>query len=345
MDMLESALSNDTPSEDMFKARIMVCGAGGGGSNTIQRLSKMGILGASLIAVNTDAKHLNGMDPSIKKILIGGALTRGLGAGGFPDIGAKAAEYSRSEIDSALRGCNLLFLTAGMGGGTGTGAAPIIADTAKRNGAIVIGIITFPFRLERVRLQVAKKGIEELSKSCDTLIVIDNQRLVDVYPNLAIDQAFKVADEVSSRAVKGISETINTPSLINIDFADIRSIMNNGGIAMISVGEGKGANKVNDVVRETLSNKLLDVNYEGTKGILLHIRGGEDLTLGEANEIAGRLTEQAAPNANVIWGARIDPAYNGKVEVIAIFTGVSSSQILSGKTAQNEASDLGLGSM
>jgi len=345
MDMLESALSNDNPSEDMFKARIVVCGAGGGGSNTIQRLSKMGVVGASLIAVNTDAKHLNGMDPSIKKILIGGALTRGLGAGGFPDIGAKAAEYSRSEIDSALRGCNLLFLTAGMGGGTGTGAAPIIADAAKRNGAIVIGIITFPFRLERVRLQVAKKGIEELSKSCDTLIVIDNQRLVDVYPNLAIEQAFKVADEVSSRAVKGISETINTPSLINIDFADIRSIMNNGGIAMISVGEGKGSNKVNDVVRETLSNKLLDVNYEGTKGILLHIRGGEDLTLGEANEIAGRLTEQAAKNANVIWGARIDPAYNGKVEVIAIFTGVSSSQILSGKTAQNEASDLGLGSM
>ena len=345
MDMLESALSNDSQSEDMFKARIMVCGAGGGGSNTIQRLSKMGVVGANLIAVNTDAKHLNGMDPSIKKILIGGALTRGLGAGGFPEIGAKAAEYSRSEIDSALRGCNLLFLTAGMGGGTGTGAAPIIADVAKKNGAIVIGIITFPFRLERVRLQTAKKGIEELSKSCDTLIVIDNQRLVDVYPNLAIEQAFKVADEVSSRAVKGIAETINTPSLINIDFADIRSIMNNGGIAMISVGEGHGSNKVNDVVRETLSNKLLDVDYEGTKGILLHIRGGDDLTLGEANEIAGRLTEQAAPNANVIWGARIDPAYNGRVEVIAIFTGVSSSQILSGKTAESESADFGLGSM
>ncbi len=345
MDMLESALSNENSSEDMFKARIMVCGAGGGGSNTINRLSKMGVIGASLMAVNTDAKHLNGMDPSIKRILIGGALTRGLGAGGFPEIGAKAAEYSRSEIDSALRGCNLLFLTAGMGGGTGTGAAPIIADAAKKNGAIVIGIITFPFRLERVRLEVAKKGIAELSKNCDTLIVIDNQRLADVYPNLALEQAFKVADEVASRAVKGIAETINTPSFINIDFADIRSIMNRGGIAMISVGEGKGSNKVNDVVRETLSNKLLDVNYEGTKGILLHIRGGEDLTLGEANEIAGRLTEQAAPNANVIWGARIDPAYNGRVEVIAIFTGVSSSQILSGKTAENEAQDFGLGSM
>lgn len=323
----------------------MVCGVGGGGSNTIQRLCKMGVIGANLVAINTDAKHLNGLDPSIKRILIGGALTRGLGAGGFPDIGAKAAEYSRSDIDRALQGCNLLFITAGMGGGTGTGAAPVIADTAKRNGAIVIGIITFPFALERVRLQVAKKGIEELSKSCDTLIVIDNQRLVDVYPNLAIEQAFRVADEVASRAVKGIAETINAPSLINIDFADVRSIMSNGGIAMISVGEGKGTNKVSDVVNDTLRNKLLDVDYEGSTGILLHIRGGEDLTLGEANEIAGRLTAQASPSANVIWGARLDAAYNGRVEVIAIFTGVSSSQILSGRREEKEGADLGLGSM
>lgn len=338
-------MSAENQAEGLFKANIMVCGVGGGGSNTVQRLSKMGVIGANLIAINTDAKHLNGLDPSVKRILIGAQLTRGLGAGGFPDIGAKAAEYSRSDIERALEGCNLLFLTAGMGGGTGTGSSPIVADVAKRNGAIVIGIITFPFALERVRLQVAKKGIEELRKSCDTLIVIDNQRLVDVYPNLAIEQAFKVADEVASRAVRGISETINAPSLINIDFADIRSIMNNGGIAMISVGEGKGPNKVNDVVEDTLKNTLLDVDYEGATGILLHVRGGEDLTLGEANEIAGRLTEQAAPNANVIWGARLDPAYNGKVEVIAIFTGVSSPQILTGKMEESEGADLGLGAV
>ena len=324
----------------------MVCGVGGGGSNTVQRLSRMGVIGASLIAVNTDAKHLNGLDQSIKRILIGGALTRGLGAGGFAEMGTKAAEYSRSDIEGALGSCNLLFLAAGMGGGTGTGAAPVVADLAKKRGAVVIGIVTFPFALERVRLQVAKKGIEELRKNCDTLIVIDNQRLVDVYPNLAIEQAFKVADEVASRAVKGISETINAPSLINIDFADIRSIMNKGGIAMISVGEGKGPNKVNDVVGDTLRNKLLDVDYEGATGILLHIRGGEDLTLGEANEIAGRLTSQAAPNANVVWGARLDAAYNGKVEVVAIFTGVSSPQILTGSRgeASGEA-DLGLGNI
>jgi len=342
MGILESALGSDTQEDNMFRANIYVCGIGGGGSNTVQRLSRIGVSGAQLIAVNTDAKHLNSLDSSIKRILIGGALTRGLGAGGFPEIGAKAAEYSRVDLESSLKDCNLLFLTAGMGGGTGTGAAPVVADVAKKNGAIVIGIVTFPFSLERVRINVAKKGIEELRKNVDTLIIIDNQRLVDVYPNLAIEQAFKLADEVTSRAVKGITETINAPSLINVDFADLRSIMSNGGLAMISVGEGSGPNKVKDVVKDTLEHKLLDVEYEGSKGIMVHIRGGEDLTLGEANEIAGMLTEQAAPNANVIWGARVDPAYNGRVEVIAIFTNVKSPQILGPKTEPEEGGlDLG----
>ncbi|MGC8496121.1 MAG: cell division protein FtsZ [Candidatus Micrarchaeia archaeon] len=331
--------------DSLFRANIAVCGVGGGGSNTIQRLSRIGVTGASLIAINTDGKHLSSLDSSIKKILVGGALTRGLGAGGFPEIGAKAAEYSRVDIEAALKDCNLLFLTAGMGGGTGTGAAPIVADIAKRNGAIVVGIVTFPFSLERVRLNVAKKGIEELRKNVDTLIVIDNQRLVDVYPNLAIEQAFRLADEITSRAVKGITETINAPSLINVDFADIKSIMKNGELAMISVGEGSGPDKVKEVVKDTLEHKLLDVEYEGSKGIMLHIRGGEDLTLGEANEIAEQLTQQAAPNANVIWGARVDPAYNGRVEVIAIFTGVRSPQILGGGSEKSSASDFGLGEL
>ena len=186
-------------------------------------------------------------------------------------------------------------------------------------------------------LHVAKKGIEELRKHVDTLIVIDNQRLVDVYPNLAIEQAFKVADEVASRAVRGITETINTPSLINIDFADIKNIMNNGGLAMISVGEGHGSNKVEDAVSNALKNKLLDVDYEGSTGILLHIRGGEDMTLGEANEVGRRLTEMSAPNANVIWGARIDPTYNGRIEVISIFTGVRSPQILGDESRREDS--------
>ena len=327
---MESALSQNADNDDLFKAKIMVCGVGGGGSNTIQRMSKIGITGAVLIAANTDGKHLNTLDSSIKRIMMGGALTRGLGAGGFPEMGAKAAEFSKSEIERALEGANLVFITAGMGGGTGTGAAPVIAQIAKSNGAIVVGIVTYPFALERVRLNVAKKGIEELRKNSDTLIVIDNQRLVEVYRNLAIDQAFKVADEIASRAVKGITETINKPGLINVDFADIRSVMTNGGLAMISVGEGRGHSKVDDVVNSTLKNKLLDVDYEGTTGVMIYIVGGEDLSLGDANEIARRITDQAAPNANVIWGARIEPEYNGRVEAIAIFTGVKSSSITSG---------------
>jgi cell division protein FtsZ len=342
MDILSSALTNDTNDEELFKARIAVCGVGGGGSNTVQRLSRTGIKGASLIAVNTDAKHLNSLDPSINRLLIGDALTRGLGAGGFPQVGAKAAEFSRARIEGALDGYNLVFIAAGMGGGTGTGAAPVIADVAKRAGAIVIGVVTFPFRLEGVRIATARKGIEELRKNVDTLIVIDNQKLVNLYPNVAIEEAFKIADEITTRAVRGISETINTPSLINLDFADLKAIMSNGGLAMISVGEASGQDRVEKVVDNTLQNKLLDVDYEGATGILLHITGGQDLTLGDTNEIGNKLTGLTAPNANVLWGARIDPAYSGKVEVIAIFTGVKSSSIL-GSTAQSGTSPGGLG--
>ncbi|MDE1832963.1 MAG: cell division protein FtsZ [Candidatus Micrarchaeota archaeon] len=336
IDIIESAMNEPVENYDLFRAKIVVCGVGGGGSNTIERMSRVGIKGTGLVAINTDAKQLNNMNPAINRVLIGGSLTRGMGAGGFPEMGAKAADYSRGDIDRSIDGANMVFLTAGMGGGTGTGAAPVVAEIAKRAGAIVVGIVTFPFSLERVRINVARKGIEELKKNVDTLIVIDNQRLVDVYPNLAIEQAFKVADEVALRAVKGIAETINTPSLINTDFADIRTIMNNGGIAMISVGEGKGNDRVKEVVASTLRNKLLDVDYEGCSGILIHIRGGNDLTLGDANEIAAKLTEQAAPNANVIWGARIDPDYNGRVEVIAIFTGVQSPNILSGSSSGSQ---------
>ena len=344
MDLVDSALNNPQINDELFRARIAVCGIGGGGSNTIQRLSRLGVRGATLVAVNTDGKHLGTLDSTVRKILIGGPLTRGLGAGGFPEIANKAAEYSRNALESALQDYNLVFLTAGMGGGTGTGASPIVAEIAKRNGAIVIGIVTFPFALERVRIDVAKRGVDALRKNIDTLIIIDNQKLVELYPNLALEQAFKVADEVASRAVRGITETINTPSLINLDFSDVRSIMNGGGLAMISVGEGRGEGKVDDVVQDTLRNKLLDVDYEGATGVLIHITGGEDMTLGEANEIGRKLTEMTAPNANVLWGARIDPAYNGKVEAIAIFTGIKSASILGG-TKGDATSGFGLGEM
>ncbi len=332
MDLVDEALEynsqNANYESDLFKPRISVFGVGGGGSNTVNRIAKIGVRGANLIALNTDNKHLKTLDTSIKRILIGAQLTRGLGAGGFPDIGAKCAQYSKMDIENEIKDSNLIFIAAGMGGGTGSGAAPVVAEIAKELGAVVVSIVTFPFALERIRIETAKKAINELKKNSDTLIIIDNQRLVTMYPNLQLDQAFKVADEVTSHAVIGISETIATPSLINLDFADFRSIMKNSGLAMISVGEGSGQNKVEDVIKSTLNNKLLDVNYEGVKGILLNVIGGEDLTLGEANEIATGITASASPNAEVIWGARIDPRYNQKVEVVAIFTGVKSPSIL-----------------
>ena len=307
--------------------KILVIGVGGAGNNTVNRMARVSVSGAELIAVNTDKQHLSIMHDSIKKLLIGQSVTRGLGAGGYPEVGTKAAEVSRAALSKVMEGTDMLFLTAGMGGGTGTGASPVIADIAKENGAIVIAMVTYPFRMERARLLKADAGIEKLRKVADTVVIIDNNRLVELVPNLPIEQAFSVADEVISRAVKGITETITTPSLINLDYADVRSIMTAGGVSVISVGESRGHNRVEEVVEDTLKNSLLDVDYTGAKGALIHITGGPDLTLGDANEIGERLTEAIDPQATVIWGARIIPEYEGRVEIIVIMTGVKSSHI------------------
>ncbi len=326
---------------EFFKPKIAVVGVGGGGNNTVQRLSMMDIKGAGLFAFNTDGKQLATINPNVTKLILGKEITHGLGAGGFPEIGEKSAELSRNEIEFLLKDTNLVFITAGMGGGTGTGAMPVVARIAKESGAIVIGIVTLPFSLERVRLETARKGVDKLKQNLDTVVVIDNQKLVSLYPNLPIEKTFMLADEITAKAVRGITETITQPSLINLDFADVRTIMASGGLAMISVGTGQGSNKVDDSVNSTLKNKLLDVDYSKASGVLLHIIGGPDLTLGEANDIATKLTDKVATNANVTWGARLDPNYMGKVEIIGIFTGVSGSSVL-GKEPKQE-SGLGLG--
>jgi len=305
-----------------FVPRIMAVGVGGAGCNSVNRIYKYGIKGAELIAINTDAKHLQLMPSGIRRVLIGKSITRGLGAGGFPEVGMKAAETSKDELQKTLEGAHLVFLTAGMGGGTGTGAAPVVAEVAKEQGAIVIGVVTYPFEIERVRIKVAQQGIEELRKKVDTLIVIDNNRLVKLFPNLQIENAFQMADEITAKAIRGITETITQPSLINLDFADVRTIMRNGGLAMIGVGEGRGVDRVKEVVENTIKNKLLDVDYSTSTGVLIHLTGGNDLTLGEANRIGELLTEMVPPNAYVAWGARLDPTYEGKVEAVAIFVGV-----------------------
>jgi cell division protein FtsZ len=308
--------------------KIGIVGVGGGGCNTIKRLLEYGIKGPELVAINTDRIHLDTVKLPAKRILIGQSITKGLGAGGYPEIAQKSAEASRPEIENALSDFDLIFLVAGMGGGTGTGAAPVVAEVAKKNGALVVSVVTYPFRIERARLEKAKKGIDELRKTSDTIVVIDNQKLLDFVPNLPIEQSFMIADEITARAVRGITETLLHPSLINLDFADLTSIMAGGGFGMMAVGEGKGINRVEEVVRSTLDNRLLDVDPKGAKGVLLHITGGPDLTLGDANMVGEKITAEVDPYANVIYGARMDQSYLGRIEVIAIMTGLKEGEAL-----------------
>ena len=244
---------------------------------------------------------------------------------------------SKDKLREALANTELMFLCAGMGGGTGTGASPVVAEIAREQGAIVVGIVTYPFALERARTHKADWGLEQLKKVADTVIVIDNNKLVSYVPNLPMNQAFTIADEITAKAVKGIADTIMFPSLVNIDFADIRSIMGNAGVAMISVGEGKGTDRVNQVVSTTLQHPLLDVDYKGAKGALIHIAGGPNLTLGEATQIGEKLTDAFDDNANVIWGSRLSPEFTDKVVVTAIMTGITSPYVLGKGQAEAKA--------
>ncbi len=329
-DVVRSALSSPTAQvqtdEDVIK--IAVAGVGGGGNNTVGRLSTLGCKGASLVAFNTDAQHLKIVPDAVNKMLIGKSVTRGLGAGGFPEIGAKCAEADRAKIAEALAGVHLVFVCAGMGGGTGTGGAPIVAQVAKEQGAIVVAMVTYPFALERARTLKADDGIARLREVCDSVIILDNNRLVELVPNLPLNQAFLVADEILAKAVDGLVYTITQPSLVNIDFADVRAIMGGGDVGMIAVGTGKGQNKVEDAVAGVKHNRLLDVDFTGAKGALIHISGGADLTLGDAIRAGEMITSEVDAHATVKWGARLVPEYEGALEVTAIVTGVSSPHIL-----------------
>ncbi|MHC1579285.1 MAG: cell division protein FtsZ [Candidatus Alkanophagales archaeon] len=320
------ASGRDEPEPQLFGVpRIAVVGVGGAGNNTISRLEELDVKGADRIAINTDKLHLDSIKAQ-KKILIGKALTRGLGTGGDPEVGRKAAEMDKAVIEDALRGKDLVFITAGMGGGTGTGAAPVVAEIAKDFGAIVVAMVSSPFRAERARMKKAQDGIEELKKFADTVIVLDNEKLLQYVPNLPVEEAFKVMDMIIADTVRGITETITQPSLINLDFADLRAVMRFRGIAVMLVGEtSKSQNKAEEVVRAALGHPLLDLDYRGAKGSLVHITGGPDLTIKEADDIVKLLTYEIDPDATVIWGARIDENYSGRVKVTAIMTGVEES--------------------
>ncbi|MBI4361091.1 cell division protein FtsZ [Candidatus Micrarchaeota archaeon] len=312
---------------DSSHIKISVVGVGGAGTNTVARLHKMGIQSASTIAVNTDQNHLKMVDCD-RRLLIGGKMTRGLGAGGFPEVGMKCAEQARDRFADLLKDSELVFICAGMGGGTGTGAAPVIADVAKQHGAMVVSMVTYPFALERARLEKADWGLEALRNVSDTTVIIDNNRLVSYVPNLPMNQAFAVADTLVARSVKGIADTIMLPSLMNIDFADVRMIMGNAGVAMISVGEGQGNNKVEAAVKNTLEHPLLDVDYAGSKGALVLVQGGSQLTLGEAIAVGEGITENFDPNAYVKWGARLVPEMGDRISVMSIVTGVTSPHVV-----------------
>ena len=315
--------------EDDFvgQPRIVIVGCGGAGNNTVNRIHHMGVAGAETIAINTDKQHLD-MVQADKRVLIGKSLTKGLGAGGYPDIGKRAAEMARPTLEALLESADLCFITAGMGGGTGTGAAPVVAQIAKEQGAIVVGMVSYPFQVEKARLIRAEEGLEALASAADSVIVLDNNRLKSFVPNLPLGQAFSVMDQLIGETVKGISETITEPSLINIDYADVRAIMSKGGVAVMLVGESKQQNKAESVVRECLSNPMLDIDYRGATGSLIHITGGTDLTLQDAEEVATSLTYELDPHADVIWGARVRNDMEGKIRVLAIMTGVKSAQIL-----------------
>lgn len=315
---------------DVKPATIKVIGCGGAGNNMVSWLYKKGIEGAEIIATNTDQQHLN-VTEADRKFLIGKEVTRGLGCGGFPQKGAEAAQESMQEIKDSLKSSDMVFVCAGMGGGTGTGSAPIIANVARDTGSIVIGTVTMPFKIERARVDKAEFGLQQLRQVSDTVIVIDNNRLVQIAGNLPIQQAFAVANELIATMIKGIVETIAVPSLVNLDYADVKTIMTNGGVAAIGVGASDTNNRVEEAVKGALSNPLLDITYEGATGALIHVHGGTDLTLEEINKVGELVTESMDEDANCIWGARVTDDMKGKLTVMTIITGVKSPWIL-GKT-------------
>ncbi len=322
------------------KASIKVFGAGGAGCNAITWLFNKGIQGATVYAANTDALHLS-VSKADEKILIGKELTRGLGCGGYPEKGREAAKEAISELKRCLSGADMVFVVAGMGGGTGTGSAPVIAQLSKETGAVTIGVVTMPFETEKARIDKAEFGLQQLRDVTDTVIVIDNNRLVEIAGNLPIEQAFAVANELISTMIKGIVETITIPSLINIDYADVAAIMKNGDVAVIGIGESDTTARVEEAVKQALSHPLLDVDYKGATGALIHVICGDDLKLDELNNVGELITQNLSPDAQVILGARINREFNGKVRVITIITGVKSPYVL-GKTMKELTPRVGM---
>ena len=352
-DVLKNSLTRDTVDRSMkdreleevlseLTTNIKVVGCGGAGTNTITRCIESKISGAELIAVNTDAQHLLLADAP-NKILIGRHLTKGLGAGSLPRVGEEAAKESEQDLRGSIGHSDMVFVTCGLGGGTGTGSAPIVAQLAKESGALTIGVVTLPFSVEgMIRMENAEAGLKRLRDVCDTVIVIPNDKLLDIVPNLSLNAAFKVADEVLMRSIKGITEMITMPGLVNLDFADLKTVMKRGGVAMIGLGEAEGENKAVNAVVEALNSPLLEVDISEATGALVNVTGGEDMTISEAERVVEEIYSRVDPNARIIWGTTVDPKLKRNIRAMLVITGVKSKQILGPRQESFENKEFGI---
>ncbi len=330
------------------KTRIKVVGAGGAGNNTINRISEVGIKGIQTIAINTDAQDLL-YTTADKKLLIGKQLTQGLGAGSNPRIGEEAAKESEQELKKLLEGADMIFITCGLGGGTGTGSAPYVAQLARKMGILSVAIVTMPFTMEGShRYENAIIGLEKLEQSINTLIVIPNEKLLQLAPNLPLQTAFKVADEILTNAVKGVAELITKAGLVNLDFADVKTIMSEGGVALIGLGESDAENRADESIMKALENPLIEVDISNATGALINISGGENLSLEECRKIVETVNQRLDPKAKIIWGAQIYKDLERTVRTLVIITGVKSEQIFGqeylhkSKRKENMEKELGI---
>lgn len=318
---------------EQLKVGIRIVGCGGGGSNTINRCMEEGVYGAEMIAANTDAKHLLSVKAH-RKVLLGKRITRGLGAGALPQVGEEAAREAEDDLLNALGRVDIAFITAGMGGGTGTGSAPVVADIAKRQKSLVISVVTLPFTSEgSVRMENALFGLEKIRRNSDTTIVIPNDKLLQLVPRLPLDQAFKVADGILMEALKGLTEIITKPGLVNLDYADVKTIMAGGGVAMIGIGESEvsGQNKIEQAVQEAVASPLIEADISEAKGALIRVIGDDQMSIAEAEGAVRLVQQRINPNARIIWGASIDPTLKGAIRVLVVLTGVKSPYMLGAK--------------
>ncbi len=309
------------------KTQIKIVGCGGAGNNTITRLNEIGITGAETIVMNTDAQDLLFSDAD-KKILLGKELTSGLGAGADPTVGMEAAKESKEEIKKALQGADLVFLTCGLGGGTGTGSLPVVAAEAKKLGALTVAVVTLPFSMEgKTRMKNAKFGFDGLQQSVDAMIIVPNDRLVEVVPDVSIQTAFKVADEILINAVKGITELVTKPGLVNLDFADVKAVLGNSGIAMIGMGESDTDNRAFEAVEKALNNPLISLDIDNASGALINVVGGSDMTIRESQHIVESINKRLDPDAKIIWGSTIDKSLGDTIRAVVVITGVKNAKI------------------